>query len=143
MASHPWRLRAWRTARPDEGEAVAPRWEAKPSAESHFAWLRTRLSVERTLRSWVRTATAPIGFGFTIGQFIERLNTTTGAAPALRPQAPRYLGLALIGKGVAALLIALGEYRWVLGYLRGPEFRAVAGLERTPWRTPMVLLRIP
>lgn len=33
---------------------------------SHFSWLRTRLSVERTLMSWVRTAIALIGFGFTI-----------------------------------------------------------------------------
>ena len=42
------------------------RFEIKTSAESHFSWIRTRLSVERTLMSWVRTGTALIGFGFTI-----------------------------------------------------------------------------
>ena len=33
------------------------------------------MSMERTLMSWVRTGTALIGFGFTIVQFLERLDT--------------------------------------------------------------------
>jgi Predicted membrane protein len=49
---------------------------------THFAWLRTRMSMERTLMSWVRTATALIGFGFTIFQFLQRFNQTPGIAPA-------------------------------------------------------------
>lgn len=47
----------------------AHRFEVHPHVETHFSWLRTRLSTERTLMSWVRTATALIGFGFTIVQF--------------------------------------------------------------------------
>jgi inner membrane protein YidH len=58
------------------------RFEVKGDAPSHFAWLRTRMSMERTLMSWVRTATALIGFGFTIFQFLQRFNQTPGIAPA-------------------------------------------------------------
>ena len=52
----------------------ANRFVVHPNVETHFSWLRTRLSIERTLMSWVRTATALIGFGFTIVQFFERFN---------------------------------------------------------------------
>jgi hypothetical protein len=37
-----------------------------------------------------------IGFGFTIVQFFDRLETISSAKPALAPRLPRYLGLALI-----------------------------------------------
>ena len=32
------------------------RFEVRVTADTHFGWLRTRLSVERTMMSWVRTA---------------------------------------------------------------------------------------
>ena len=50
---------------------------------SHFSWLRTRLSIERTLMSWVRTSTALIGFGFTIFQFCK-VQPDTGHQAARR-----------------------------------------------------------
>jgi uncharacterized membrane protein YidH (DUF202 family) len=34
----------------------ADRFEVQITADSHFAWLRTRLAVERTMMSWLRTA---------------------------------------------------------------------------------------
>jgi putative membrane protein len=119
-----------------------PRFEAKPTAESNFSWLRTRLSVERTLMSWVRTATALIGFGFTIVQFFERLATMSNVDPALTPQAPRYLGLALIGAGVLALLISCWQYRWVVNYLWSSPFQAVAGLREVGMQTPVFVIAI-
>jgi putative membrane protein len=121
-----------------EGTGGGGRFEVAPNAPTHFAWLRTRLAVERTLMSWVRTATALIGFGFTIYQFLTRLNTTPGVAPAALPEAPRYFGLALIGAGVIALAVAQWEYRWVIRYLWSPEFRPVAGLEEERRRTPIL-----
>jgi putative membrane protein len=78
------------------------RFEVKATASDHFAWLRTRLSVERTMMSWVRTAISLIGFGFTIVQFFDRMRQMPGVAPAYFPDAPRYLGLSLIFCGVAA-----------------------------------------
>jgi putative membrane protein len=112
------------------------RFDVKPTAESHFSWLRTRLSIERTLMSWVRTATALIGFGFTIVQFFERLGGMEGVAPALRPQMPRYLGLGLIGQGIAGLLVSLWQYRKLLAYMFG-EFEPVAGLWGVASHTPL------
>jgi hypothetical protein len=38
---------------PLPGGPLAGRFEVRVTADSHFAWLRTRLSVERTLMSWV------------------------------------------------------------------------------------------
>jgi putative membrane protein len=118
------------------------RFEVRPTADTHFGWLRTRLSVERTLMSWVRTAMALIGFGFTIVQFFEHLHAIAGVAPALRPQAPRYLGLALIAAGVFALLISIWQYRKVVHYLWSKEFEPVAGLGDVVRVTPLYAVAI-
>jgi len=118
------------------------RFEVKPTADTHFGWLRTRLSVERTLMSWVRTAMALIGFGFTIVQFFEHLQATAGVGAALRPQAPRYLGLALIAAGVFALLISIWQYRKVVHYLWSNEFKPVAGLGDVVRVTPLYAVAI-
>ena len=120
----------------------AARFEVRTTAESHFSWVRTRLSLERTLMSWVRTAVALIGFGFTIVQFFERLPKMTGIAPAILPEAPRYLGLALIGAGVLALVVSGQQYRWMLTYLRTGDFEPIAGVSRSPIQTPIYLITI-
>lgn len=112
------------------------RFEASPSASNHFAWLRTRMALERTLMAWVRTAVSMIGFGFTIVQFFEKLGAMQGVAQAARPQAPRYLGLALIACGVAALLISVWQYRKVNGHLTSGSFKALAGIDDASLRTP-------
>ena len=59
--------------------------------------------------SWVRTAAALIGFGLTLFQFMECLNAMPGIARAAHPEAPRYLGLALIGAGIIGAVIACGS----------------------------------
>ena len=51
--------------------ADADRFTVKVTSDSHFGWLRTRLSLERTMMSWLRTATALIGFGFAIDQYLN------------------------------------------------------------------------
>lgn len=104
------------------------RFDSAPTAANHFAWLRTRLAIERTLMAWVRTCTALIGFGFTIVQFLQRLSETQGVAEALRPHAPRYLGLALIGSGIAGLLISVVQYRRLIAYLDS-SFSQIAGIQ--------------
>jgi putative membrane protein len=107
-------------------DAIVGRFEVKATASDHFSWLRTRLSVERTLMSWVRTAISLIGFGFAIVQFFDRLKDLPGVSSARFPEAPRYLGLALILCGVLALAISIWEYRWGLRYLWGGNFAAIA-----------------
>src|SRR5262249_21385458 len=118
------------------------KFEVRPTSDSHFAWLRTRLSLERTLMSWVRTSVALIGFGFTIVQFFERLHSMDDVAAALRPQAPRYLGLALIAAGVFALLISTWQYRLVVRYLLSEEFEPIAGLGEVVGATPLYAISI-
>jgi putative membrane protein len=116
----------------------ASRFDARPTADSHFSWLRTRLSLERTLMSWVRTAVALIGFGFTIVQFFDRLQQMPGVAPARNPEAPRYMGLALIFAGIMALVISVWQYRWLLHYLWSGNFASIAATEEERMQTPLM-----
>jgi putative membrane protein len=109
--------------------AEADRFEVRATADTHFGWLRTRLSVERTMMSWVRTAVSLIGFGFAIVQFFERLKQMPGTQAALVPTAPKYLGLALISCGIVALIISIWQYNWTVRYLRSGSFAKVAGLK--------------
>ena len=67
----------------------AGRFEVRVTSDSHFGWIRTRLSVERTMMSWIRTAIALIGFGFAIVQFFERLRTDARSATCLLIQTQR------------------------------------------------------
>jgi len=66
-------------------ETSAERFALRATADSNFAWLRTRLALERTLMAWVRTAIALIGFGFSIVEIFNRLGNMPGLAPPLRP----------------------------------------------------------
>ena len=113
------------------------RFPVKPAVDTHFSWLRTRMSAERTLMSWVRTAIALIAFGFTIFQFLDRFNRMPGVEPASHPQAPWFFALALIGTGIMALMIALWEYRYFLRYLWSDEYKPVAGIGDR-WHTPII-----
>src|SRR5947208_9590811 len=92
--------------------AHAGRFEVRVTASDHFAWLRTRLALERTIMAWLRTAVALIGFGFAIVQYLNRLQQTPGARPGYLPTAPEYLGLALISYAVFSFIISIWQYRW-------------------------------
>src|SRR5690242_1333644 len=94
--------------------ANASRFEVKASLADHFAWLRTRLALERTMMSWLRTAVALIGFGFAIVQCFDRLQQIPDTRAAYLPTAPEYLGLALISCGVLALVVSLWQYIWTV-----------------------------
>jgi putative membrane protein len=118
------------------------RFEVSPTAASHFAWLRTRLALERTMMAWVRTATALIGFGFTIVQFFERLNDMEGIAAASHPFAARYVGLVLIAAGVIALVMSAVQYHVAIRYLWRDEYAAIAGIGKAPKHTPVYAITI-
>lgn len=119
------------------------RFQVKPTSDSHFSWLRTRLAVESTLMSWVRTSISLIGFGFTIVQFFARFNDMQGVAEAARPGAPRYIGLAMIAAGVLGLMVALWQYWWLNRYLWSEPFTPLAGVQRSgPINTPIIAVAI-
>ena len=118
------------------------RFEVRATAADHFAWLRTRLALERTIMAWLRTAVALIGFGFAIVQYLNHLQQTPGGRPSYLPTAPEYLGLALISCGVLALLISIWQYRWGVRYLWGDPFTPVAGVTAEGMRTPVMPVAI-
>ena len=72
--------------------ANAGRFEVRVTADSHFAWVRTRLSLERTMMSWLRTAVALIGFGFALVQYLNHLQQISGAAPPIFQQRRNFSG---------------------------------------------------
>jgi putative membrane protein len=118
-------------------DPVASRFEVRVTADTHFGWLRTRLSVERTLMSVIRTAVSLIGFGFAVVQFYNHLASVPSVKPAYIPEAPYYLGLALIFCGILTLVVSIWQYHWTLRYLWGPEFAAVAGVTKEGKQTPL------
>jgi putative membrane protein len=120
----------------------AGRFEVRVTSDSHFSWIRTRLSIERTMMSWIRTAVALIGFGFAIVQFFERLEQLPGVRAAAYPNAPRDLGLALISCGVLALLIAVWQYLWIIRYLWDGSFAPIAGPTREGVQTPVIVIAV-
>jgi putative membrane protein len=120
----------------------AGRFEVRATSDSHFSWIRTRLSLERTMMSWLRTATALIGFGFAIVQFFERLGQTPEARSAYLPNAPIYLGLALIACGILALVVSIWQYRWTVHYLWGGTFAPIAGMAQEPMNSPVLAIGI-
>lgn len=115
----------------------------EPTASNHFAWINTRLGLERTFMAWIRTAVSLIGFGFTIVQFFQRLQ---GMEPSngrtMRAETPRDLGLALIATGVAALIISSIQYRRMILYLGSAPYRAIAVEADRPTRTPVFIAAI-
>jgi putative membrane protein len=109
-------------------EQPSNRFEVRVTSDSHFGWIRTRLALERTIMAWMRTSVSLIGFGFTIVQFFQRLDSMEGVAPALRPQAPRHLGLAMIACGVLGLLVSAWQYRRIVQYMWSDQFKPIAGI---------------
>ena len=120
----------------------AARFEVRPTAGDHFAWIRTRLALERTIMSWLRTAVALIGFGFAIVQYLNHLQQIPGARPSDYPTAPEYLGLALISCGIVALVISIWQYWWGIRYLWGEPFTPIAGVTKEGMQTPVIAVAI-
>ena len=113
------------------------RFVVRATAESHFAWLRTRLAVERTMMAYLRTAVSLIGFGFAIVQFFHNFHQIPGENAPRFPDAAWYLGLALIFCGVMAAIISVYEYRWMIRYLWSETFVSIAGLRNEKMYTPL------
>jgi putative membrane protein len=83
--------------------------DAELTRNDILAMDRTRMAAERTLMAWVRTALSMISFGFTIYKFLQVFQEQS-KVPGLLPQAPRNVGLTLIGIGTFALTIACVQH---------------------------------
>jgi putative membrane protein len=113
------------------------RFDVRVTADSHFAWLRTRLAIERTMMAYMRTSVSLIGFGFAIVQFLHNVHDLPGSSVARLPGAAWYLGLALIFCGVMAAIISVLEYRRLITYLWSGGYAAIAGLTREQEKKPL------
>lgn len=122
----------------EPGGQPQPRFEVRVTSDSHFAWVRTRLAVERTMMAYMRTSVSLIAFGFTIFQFIDRLQQ--GRDEVRYPNAAWYLGLALIFCGVAAATFSLAEYRRQINYLWCSTYDPIAGERKEPPFTSLFLI---
>jgi putative membrane protein len=118
------------------------RFTVTATSSDHFAWLRTRLALESTLMAWVRTGMSLIGFGFSIVEIFNRIVVNPNVAPVYWPEMPRYVGLALIGGGVLALVISCFQYVWINHYLWSAQFQPIAGLREGGGRTPSLVIAI-
>jgi len=78
-----------------------------PSTELAFA--RTRAAYERTMMSWIRTATSLITFGFSVYKFFQLEAPST--ALQNRIIGPRQFALVLVSIGLFSLVLATIEYR--------------------------------
>jgi putative membrane protein len=102
--------------------------DVQPTASNHFAWMNTRMAMERTLMAATRTAISLIGFGFTVAQFFEKLiDKAPEELRHLRPETPRNLGLALIAAGVVSLAAFTFQYHRATNYMRSGDYAAIAG----------------
>src|SRR5271169_5368500 len=86
---------------------------------------RTIIASERTLMAWIRTAISMIGFGFSIFKFFQYQAEEIAAGNIQRPQAPRNLGMTLIGLGTLALVAAAWQHRSFLNQIGATEGRHV------------------
>jgi putative membrane protein len=86
---------------------------------------RTIIAAERTLMAWIRTSISMIGFGFSIYKFFQYLPEEIAAGNIRNPQAPRNLGLTLIGLGTIALAAAAWQHRNFLNDIGASQNRHV------------------
>jgi len=99
----------------EQTSGPAERFEVRATATDHFAWLRTRLAVERTMMAYMRTSISLVRF----------------------PDASWYMGLSLIFCGVMAAVFSVWEYRWTLHYLWSGSYATIAGATREGRHSPL------
>jgi putative membrane protein len=83
--------------------------EAPLDAATELALARTRAAYERTMMSWIRTATSLITFGFSIYKFFQLENPSRMLQARLI--GPRQFALVLVTLGLLSLVLAIVEHR--------------------------------
>lgn len=100
-------------------ESKHPDWlRDSPSDEmsarrTGMSFQRTRMSADRTLMSVIRTSLSLLSFGFTIGQFFQKLKEADLVASA---HEPRVFGMALVWLGIGMLALGIVYHvRFMIG----------------------------
>lgn len=105
-----------------------------PSAETHYSWLRSRMSAERAMMAYARAAITFIGLGFTIYETFEFPNGIA-ALPKVDPGTARWLGASLIGASIVVLVAGMWEYRDFLKDLHDRAYANLATVRHMDLRT--------
>ena len=87
----------------------------KPDIGTTLAIERTRVSYDRTMMAWIRTAFSLITFGFTIYKYFQLQRV---APPSERLIGPREFSIILISLGLIWLAIAVWQNHQNLAKLR-------------------------
>src|SRR5262245_26286317 len=93
-----------------------------------LAMTRTVLAAERTLMAWIRTGMAMISGGFGIYKVLHCIAVMTALSPR-HPQAPRNLGLFLLGLGAGGPLIGMLE-----------NIQVTPSIGQRAWRRPSLFV---
>lgn len=101
--------------------------------------VRSALSSEQTLMAWMRTSLSLFTLGFAIAQFFHYLQRSQPDSNL--DAGPRRLGIALVGVGVAVILLAIDEHLRRLRMLKKLGLPTDVGLT-LPLATAAVLLFI-
>jgi len=89
------------------------------------ALVRTVLSSEQTLMSWIRTSVSLFTFGFSISKFFQFLAVKQDDTEF--STGPRRLGISLICVGILMLLLAMADHVRLIRYMRKQGLPADSG----------------
>ncbi len=96
----------------------------QPSTNTELAKERNRAAAERTLMAWIRTCLTLISFGFGVDRIVAALQESAVYDYADDPlHLTRILGLAFIGIGTCAIILAALEHREELKHIRHEDYR--------------------
>ena len=116
-------------------------FSVEPTANNHFAWVRTLMGLQRTHMAAVRTAVSLIGFGFTVAEFFKHLQRSVPETVRhIGPSGPRDFGMVLIGAGVVSLALFTLQFSRAVTYLRSAPFASISGIGRKAMTMPIYLI---
>lgn len=117
-------------------EDAGPRFQSDGRISDHYAWSRTQFALQRTHMAAIRTGVSLIAFGFVVAEFFQKIREAPGS---IGLNAPRDLGLLLIGGGVIVVLAFTWQYHLATRYMWSGENRPLAGMSDHRLRSPSYL----